>query len=181
MQIKALKPVSSTRAMTWIMTISLVVFAFLLWLVYFKERIGYSNDLIASLPAFNAFFNGVSTVLLILGFRAIKGKQQRIHQRFMVGALISSTLFLISYITYHSFHGDSHFQGVGIIRPVYFFILITHISLSAVVVPLILSSFFFGLSGKFPSHRKISRWTYPIWLYVSVTGVLIFFLLKLYS
>jgi putative membrane protein len=99
----------------------------------------------------------------------------------MLSALGASTLFLISYITYHSLHGDTKFAGQGAIRPVYFFILITHIALSAMVLPLIFSSFFFSLSARYRLHKKVSRVTMPIWLYVSVTGVLVFALLKLYA
>ena len=99
----------------------------------------------------------------------------------MLGALGASAVFLVSYIVYHSVHGDTKFAGQGAIRPLYFFILISHIALSAVVLPLIFSSFFFSLSGRFPQHKKISRYTMPVWLYVSVTGVLVFALLRAYG
>jgi putative membrane protein len=95
----------------------------------------------------------------------------------MLRALLASAAFLVSYVLYHSVHGDSKFAGHGSVRPVYFFILITHVGLSAVALPLILSSFFLSLSGRYAAHKRLSRYTLPIWLYVSVTGVLVFALL----
>ena len=99
----------------------------------------------------------------------------------MLGALVCSTLFLISYVVYHNFHGDTKFTGQGLVRPIYFFILISHIVLSAVVVPMILTSLYLALAGRLATHKRVSRYTFPIWLYVSVTGVLIFAMLKAFS
>ena len=99
----------------------------------------------------------------------------------MVAALVSSALFLITYVIYHNAHGDTPFQGAGFIRLIYFFILSSHILLTTVALPLILVTFFFALTSKFDAHRKIARITLPAWLYVSVTGVMIFFLLKIFS
>ena len=95
--------------------------------------------------------------------------------------LFSSALFFVSYVVYHHFHGDTKFTGTGVVRPVYFFILISHITLSVVVVPLILTSFYLALSDRLSIHRRVSRYTFPMWLYVSVTGVMIFAMLKLFS
>jgi putative membrane protein len=99
----------------------------------------------------------------------------------MLTSLGASALFLVSYIVYHSVHGDTHFGGQGLIRPVYFFILVSHIALSAVALPLVFLSLFFSLSGRFPRHKKIARYTFPVWLYVSVTGVLVFALLRFWG
>jgi len=115
------------------------------------------------LPALNALLNGTSAVFLVLALRAIKSRRIAEHARHMLGALGASAVFLVSYIVYHSVHGDTKFAGHGAVRPLYFFILISHIALSAVVLPLIFSSFFFSLSGRFPQHRKISRYTLPVW------------------
>jgi putative membrane protein len=101
--------------------------------------------------------------------------------RLMFAALVSSALFFVSYVVYHNFHGDTKFTGTGAVRPAYFFILISHILLSAVAVPLILSSFYLSLAGRLALHKRVSRITFPVWLYVSVTGVLIFAMLKLFS
>jgi putative membrane protein len=96
-------------------------------------------------------------------------------------SLTASTLFLVSYIAYHSMHGDTKFAGQGLVRPLYFFILISHITLSAVILPLVFLSLFFSLSGRFTRHKAIARYTLPIWLYVSVTGVLVFVFLEIYN
>jgi putative membrane protein len=101
--------------------------------------------------------------------------------RFMLSALAASTLFFASYVTYHHYFGSTRFAGTGAIRPVYFFVLITHVILAAAVVPLILLSFFTSLSGRLSVHRRLSRFTFPVWLYVSVTGVLVFVMLKAFS
>ena len=98
-----------------------------------------------------------------------------------LAAMGASALFLVSYLVYHGVHGDTKFVGQGIVRPIYFFVLITHIVLSAVTLPLVFSSFFFSLSGRFPAHKKVSKATAPLWLYVSVTGVLVFAMLKIWN
>ena len=180
-QIPALRSVSGGKAVGAILALSAAVFGFLVWLIYFKRAAGYSSELIGALPAVNAMLNGCATVFLVAGFLAVRRRQYVTHIRLMFGALICSTLFLISYIVYHSFHGDTRFLGQGFVRPLYFFILISHIVLSAVVVPLILTSLYLALAGRLANHRRVSRYTFPIWLYVSVTGVLIFAMLKLFS
>ena len=100
------------------------------------------------------------------------------HAQRILVSLGSSSLFLVSYVVYHSVHGDTKFGGAGLIRPIYFFVLITHVTLSAVALPMIFLSLFLSLSGRFPRHKAVSRFTLPIWLYVSVTGVLVFVLLR---
>ena len=132
-----------------------------------------------ALPGLNAFFNSCSVVCILLGYRAIKHDKKSTHIRWMLSALGFSALFLISYLTYHHFHGNVHFQGTGILKVVYFFILISHIVLSGVNLPMVLLTFYFGISGHFQAHRRLARWTLPLWLYVSTTGVLVFILLKL--
>jgi len=180
-QIPALKSMSSSKAIGLILLVSGAVFLFLVWLIYLKPAAGHSSEIIAALPALNALLNLFATVLLITGFIAVRRKQYVRHIRLMFAALVCSALFLISYIVYHNYHGDTKFTGIGIVRPIYFFILITHIVLSGVVVPLILTSLYLSLSGRLATHKRVSRWTFPIWLYVSVTGVLIFVMLKLFS
>src|SRR4029077_16305599 len=103
------------------------------------------------------------------------------HSRRILVSLAASALFLVSYIAYHAVQGDTKFAGHGLIRPAYFFILITHVVLSGVALPLIFVSLFFSLSGRFPKHKKIARYAFPVWLYVSVTGVLVFVLLRAYA
>ena len=113
-----------------------------------------------------------------LGYINIRRGNRAVHKRLMLGATASSSCFLVGYITYHYFHGDTKFPGQGWIRPVYFSILISHIGLSIVSLPLIFATLWYSLTGQFRAHRGVARWTFPLWLYVSVTGVLVFVLLK---
>jgi uncharacterized membrane protein YozB (DUF420 family) len=129
------------------------------------------------LPTVNAILNATSGILIVIGFIFIKRKQQKAHMRCMLGAVASSVLFLISYLTYHYTAGATSFLGEGWIRPVYFTILATHTLLAIVIVPMVAITVLRGLSGRYALHRKIARWTFPIWLYVSVTGVVIYVLL----
>jgi putative membrane protein len=180
-QISALKDLSPRKALTVILGLSAVIFGFLIWLVYYKQAANYSSELIGNLGAVNAFWNFVTTVFLLMGFREIKRRNFDKHLKYMFAALAASSLFFIGYVVYHAFHGETKFMAEGIIRPVYFFVLISHIVLSAVSVPLILTSFYLSLAGKFEKHRIVSRWTFPLWLYVSVTGVVIFAMLKIFT
>lgn len=129
------------------------------------------------LPAVNATLNGISAVLLTIGYILIRNGKWRIHKKVMLTAFGVSILFLISYLIYHANAGSTPFTGEGWVRPVYFAILITHIILAAAIVPLALITLFRGLRERFDKHRKIARWTLPIWLYVSVTGVIIYVML----
>jgi putative membrane protein len=175
-----LEEISFAKALAVILLISTCAFLFLVWLLYFKGGSEYNSGVIATLPALNALLNATSAVFLLLGYRAILKRNYMTHMRYNLTAFITSTLFLISYVIYHSFHGSTPFPGEGIIRPIYFFILISHIILSAAVVPMILTSFYLAFAGKIKTHRKVSKFTLPVWLYVSVTGVIIFFVLNAY-
>jgi putative membrane protein len=162
------------------LALSAVIASFLVWLIYFKGRVA-GPEWIGFLPGANAFFNSLSAICLALGYVNIRRKNRTVHMRFMLSATVFSALFLVSYITYHYFHGDTKFPGHGWIRPVYFFILITHIGLSMVALPLILLTLWWALRSEFRFHRKIARWTFPIWMYVSVTGVIVYFVLRAYT
>ncbi|HCD51159.1 MAG TPA: DUF420 domain-containing protein [Balneolaceae bacterium] len=179
--ISGLENFDTKKAIYLISGVSIAALIFLVWLIYFKDPATTSIPWVKNLNALNATFNGLSTILLLLGFSQIKKKNYIQHMRFMLAAFVSSSLFLVSYIVYHHFVGDTKFGGEGIIRGIYFFILVSHIILSVFVVPLVLSSFYFAFSGKYSTHRKVSKWTFPIWLYVSVTGVLVFAFLKLFG
>lgn len=161
--------------------VSAAALAFLIWLIYFNQAQLFNPAAVAFLPAVNATLNGASAVCLVLGLVAIKGGARERHKRFMLAAFGFSALFLVSYLVYHAAHGDTKFMGAGLVRPIYFLILISHIALSAVALPLILTTFWFSLTGRFATHRKVARVTFPLWLYVSVTGVAIFALLKLFG
>ncbi|MEX1063335.1 MAG: DUF420 domain-containing protein [Balneolaceae bacterium] len=176
-----MKETSVTKALGIILLISLLAFLFLIWLIYFRETAETTAGWVGHLPALNAFLNSISTVLIVAGYTAVRRRRFVLHMKLMLSAFGSSSLFLISYLLYHNFAGHTPFPGEGVIRPVYFFILVSHIILSAFVVPLVLTSFYFAFAGRFATHRKVSWWTLPIWLYVSVTGVIIFFILNAYT
>ncbi|MBZ5536528.1 MAG: DUF420 domain-containing protein [Acidobacteriia bacterium] len=132
---------------------------------------------ITELPALNATLNGVSAALLAGGFLSILNRKILLHKIFMLSAFFTSTVFLVSYLTYHAHVGSVRFNHFGWIRPVYFSILLTHTILAALIVPLVLVTLSRALKGKFEKHKKIARWTLPLWFYVSVTGVVIYWML----
>jgi putative membrane protein len=132
---------------------------------------------VGALPAFNAILNGTSAVLLLLGYAFIRKRLVAAHLTCMLTAFGVSTLFLISYVIYHYYAGSRPFGGQGWIRPVYFTLLLTHIVLAAAIVPLALTTIYRALTAQFIRHRRLARWTLPIWLYVSVTGVVIYWML----
>ena len=168
------------RPVPVILALSGAIAAFLVWLIYFKGRVA-GPTWIGMLPGANACFNSLSAICLVLGYRQIRRGNRVVHMRFMLSATVFSALFLVSYITYHFFHGDTKFPGQGWIRPVYFFILVSHITLSMVALPLILGTLWYALRTQFRFHRRVARWTLPIWLYVSVTGVVVYFVLRAYT
>ena len=163
-----------------IVAVSLVASAFLVWLVYFHQASDSAGTHLVFLPALNAVLNSLCTVALLIGLRYIKRREITAHRNAMFAAFFFSSLFLVSYITNHYLHGDAHFHGYGAVRPFYFALLISHIFLSVVALPMILITFFLSLSGRFPLHRKLARYTFPIWLYVSVTGVIVYAMLAAY-
>lgn len=176
-----LNNLSDKSAVRYILGLSTMIVLFLVWYIYFRQTSGHSDhDFIKSLPFVNACLNGFSACLITIGVICIKSKQTKAHITCMILATFSSALFLVGYLFYHYYHGDTKFPGQGFIRPVYFFILITHIITSIVVVPLVLTTLFFAATKRFQKHRKIAAWTYPVWLYVSVTGILVYYLLKTY-
>jgi uncharacterized membrane protein YozB (DUF420 family) len=132
---------------------------------------------IGDLPALNATLNGLSAIFLVTGYVLIRRGRRDLHKRSMLAALVTSSLFLVSYVVYHANTGSRPFPGTGLVRPVYFAILITHVLLAALILPLALTTTVRGLKSQFGRHRAIARWTLPIWLYVSVTGVVIYLML----
>jgi putative membrane protein len=167
-------PAGNGRAMiATILAISAAAWVFLFWLVYFHRAPASFAHRLGFLPALNAGFNGMSAVALLTGLFFIRRRRLTAHRNAMLSAFGFSTLFLASYITNHALHGDQLFAGRGAIRFVYLSILGSHILLTVVALPLVLVTFFFSLSGRFPQHRRVARWTFPLWLYVSVTGVIV--------
>ena len=132
---------------------------------------------IADLPALNAILNATAGVLLSVGYMQIRRGRIEVHKRFMLAALTTSALFLISYLVYHANTGSRPFPGGGVVRLVYFTILITHVLLAAVILPLALITASRGLRAQYHRHVRIARWTLPLWIYVSVTGVVIYLML----
>jgi putative membrane protein len=133
------------------------------------------NDSI--LPHLNAALNATSFLLLVAAFYQIKRGNVAAHRRLMLSALVVSGLFLISYVAYHAQYGSVRFQGQGAVRTIYFVILVTHVILAAAIVPLVIITLRRALAGDFARHRRIARWTYPLWLYVSITGVVVYLML----
>jgi putative membrane protein len=133
---------------------------------------------VSFLPAVNATLNALAATLLLCGYVAIRRHNWRVHRFFMVAAFATSSLFLASYLVYHAVHGETHYLGTGAIRTLYFTILASHIVLSVTVVPLALTAFWFAFRRQFDRHRRVTRVLWPIWMYVSVTGVAIYFLLR---
>lgn len=163
-----------------ILAVSAAAVAFLFWIIYFKPGTARA-DSETILPAVNATLNAASALCVAIGIVLIKRRNPKAHAIAMIAAFAFSAAFLVSYITYYWLHGNTVFTGQGMIRPIYFTILISHILLSIVALPMVLTTFFFSLTQQYDRHRRIARFTYPIWLYVSVTGVVVFFLVKNYA
>jgi len=172
-------PSSNPRpAIAAILAVSLAATAFLFWLIYVHPAAAASSEY-AFLPALNALLNGLSAIALLIGYTFIRGHRIKAHRAAMITAFGFSTLFLVSYILHHALHGDVRYPAHGALRAVYLPLLASHILLAIVALPLVLVTFFFSLSGRIPQHRKVARWTFPLWLYVSVTGVVTWAMLRL--
>jgi putative membrane protein len=161
-----------------IIAISVVASALILWLVYRHKPVDASAVSFQFLPGLNAILNAASATALVIGFRFIRRGRMMPHRTSMFAAFIFSSAFLVSYLATYYLHGETHLPIAhsGALWYTYLTVLITHIPLAIVALPMILVTFFFSLSGRFPAHRAIARWTFPIWLYVSVSGVFIYFL-----
>jgi putative membrane protein len=162
-----------------IITLSIVVFAAvaLLSRVKLEVELGFDKHLFAKV---NAVINSVVSALLIAGLIAVKARKYLLHKRIMITCIILSCLFLVSYICHHLFTDETKFGGTGSLRYLYFFILSTHILLAAIILPFVLFTAYRGLTGEYPRHRRLSKITWPIWLYVSLTGVLVYILISPY-
>jgi len=164
-----------------VLSVSAAAVAFLLWLLYWHHPPPALAHRWMFLPRLNALLNGLSAVALCVGLYFIKHKNTRAHRASMLAAFGFSALFLISYIANHALHGDTRFPGDNSVRTVYLSILSSHILLSIVALPLVLMTLYFSLNRRFSTHRRIARVTFPIWLYVSVTGVIVFEFLRAYA
>jgi putative membrane protein len=171
-------PAQSDRSF-WIFNavLSTAAVGFLGWLLLVRDGGGVNADL-SFMPGVNATLNAISATLLLLGLGAIRSGRREVHKRLMVSAFVASAVFLVGYVLYHYAHGDTHYQGIGTIRIAYFAILITHVVLSIVMLPMILTTFYLAARERFATHKRLARWTLPIWLYVSLSGVVIYFMLR---
>ena len=165
-----------------IVAVSAIASAFLFWLVYYHQPTDMAGTHLAFLPALNALLNASCTVALVIGYRYIRRRALVQHRNAMFAAFFFSSLFLVSYITNHAMHGDQRFpSGHPTARFVYLWVLLTpHILGSVLALPLILVTFFLSLTGRYPVHRKVARYTFPLWLYVSVSGVIVYAMLAAY-
>jgi putative membrane protein len=172
-------PQSSFRsAIAAILAISAAATIFLFWLIYVHPAAASSAQY-AFLPALNALLNGLSGTALAIGYIFIRARRIHAHRAAMITAFGFSTLFLFSYILHHALHGHVLYPTHAALRSFYRVLLGSHILLAVVALPLVLVTFFFSLTGRIPQHREVARWTFPLWLYVSVTGVVTYLMLRL--
>ena len=164
-----------------IIVISGLAISFLLWLVYVHHASADFAGRWTFLPALNALLNGLCAVTLCVGFYFIKHRNVAAHRASMLLAFAFSSMFLVSYVANHALHGDTIFPGHSPVRTLYLSILASHIILCIIALPMVLTTFFFSLTGRFAIHRRVARVTFPIWLYVSITGVVVFLFLRAYA
>lgn len=155
--------------------LSLIALAVIAYLLMVKRTLPHGLD-VSFLPTVYASCNGLAAVLLVLGYRAIRSGKRRQHQLLMLGAFGASLGFLVGYLFFHYVHGDRRYTGA--LRPLYLFTLASHVLLSLPLVPLVLTTMYFGSKGRYAVHRKVARVTFPVWLYVSVTGVVVYLFLR---
>lgn len=170
--------VHESRSLALVVTIvSAIAVAALAYILYLHEPSGDARAL-AFMPAVNAAFNTLSAALLVLGFAAIRGKRPTLHRALMLSALVSSACFLVGYVAYHYVHGDTRYPEGAPLRGLYLAILASHVLLSIAAMPMVLATAWLGITSGHPRHRKLARFTLPLWLYVSVTGVVVFVMLR---
>jgi len=157
-----------------IISLSIIIPIVVALLMLFPTVFHIESENFSSLPFFHAILNGSTAVLLLTGFILIKNKKTNAHKISMLSAFVLSSVFLISYVTSKLTNNPVPFGGEGFIRIAYFFVLITHIILSIAVLPLALFSIYRGITGEFDKHKKIVKWTFPIWMYVAITGVMVY-------
>lgn len=171
---------NDTKYLILIAVLSVVVPA-LVALLMFAPQTGRLGDVnVSVLPKLHALLNSLTAIALLIGYNFIKKGNIRYHRFAMVTAFVLSSFFLISYVIYHYQATPTTYGGEGILKNIYYFVLISHIILAAIIVPFVLLSIYFAISNQIVRHRKISRWTFPLWLYVAVTGVIVYFMIAPY-
>ena len=173
------RPAAAQAGVVTILCISLAATLFLFWLIYLHPASDQAGVRMAFLPALDALLNGLSATALVIGYLFIRARRITAHWRSMTAAFVFSTLFLVGYILHHSLHGDVRYPLHAAFRTPYLWLLTSHIILAVIALPMVLTTFFFSLTKRFPLHRKIARWTFPLWLYVSITGVITYVMLRL--
>lgn len=170
---------NDARARIFIIAVSVIVFVAVVVLgrVKLNVELGFDEHIFAKI---NTVINSTVSVLLLAGLLAIKNQKYILHKRIMLSAMVLSCLFLASYICHHLFAGETKFGGEGTIRYIYFFILGTHILLAAVILPFILFTAYRALIGEWPQHKKLAKLTWPVWFYVAITGVVVYFMISPY-
>jgi putative membrane protein len=174
------QPVTSLRTpptiIATIIVVSALASALICWLVYFHTPTDVTGTQLRSLPLLNAVLNAFSTVALLFGYRFIRARKIAQHRAAMFTAFFFSSIFLVSYLVNFTLHGETHFNRLSPWWPFYWKLLASHVLLSMLALPLILITFFLSLTGRFPAHKRLARYTFPIWLYVSITGVIVYYM-----
>ena len=165
------------KRLIWIFSAIVFIAVTALSRVKLDVNLGFDLHLFAKI---NAMLNSIVAVLLIAALIAVKSRRYEAHKRLMITAMILSILFLVSYICHHLFTGETSFGGTGIVKNIYYFVLLTHIPLAGLVLPFILFTAYRGLTGDWSRHKKLARITWPIWLYVSITGVVVYLMISPY-
>lgn len=165
----------------WIVLLSILIpVAVAILLTVRLKDFGFTPTPMHFLPPIYAFINGLTAVILVIAVVAIKNKKRKLHENLMKSAIALSVIFLVLYIAYHLTTDATRYGGIGISRAIYFILLITHISLSIITIPLVLVSYVRALAQKFDKHKQLTRFTFPIWLYVTITGVIVYFMISPY-
>lgn len=160
--------------------LSILVPGLVLALMLMPERFDLVDAQVGTFPFFHAVLNGITALLLILGYRLMRKGDFIAHRNVMITAFVLSTVFLLSYVISKASNDPVPYGGEGVMRYIYFFVLVTHILLSAIIVPLVLFTMYRGLTRQYDKHARIARWTFPIWLYVAITGVLVYLFMMPY-
>jgi putative membrane protein len=170
------------RSLTLIIyAVSIVICLAVAFLIYFPQTLAVGGGVnVSYLPRFHAFLNGSVAVCLTLGYVFVRQRRYKAHKTLMVTGFLLSSIFLVSYVIYHSQAPATKFGGEGAVRALYFFILVTHIVLAAAILPLALFTISRSWRGEFAKHKRIARWTFPLWLYVAVTGVVVYLMISPY-
>ncbi len=173
-------PLKQPNYMPWVIGISIAINVIVAILFFLPGYRGLEHVDLTILPMFNAVFNSFTFVFLLAAYIAIRQKNIKVHRRFIYAAFTTTTLFLITYVIYHFLTESTRYGGDGLLRYVYYFFLLTHVLLAIVIVPMALISAGSGLANHVDRHRKIARWTMPLWLYVSATGVIVYLMIRPY-